>query len=1225
MNTTPLVPGQPVGPAAPADPAGPANPAAPVGPADLSAYTIIRASAGSGKTYSLVQLLTERLRAVDADGQPLLRPDQVIATTFTIKAAGELSTRIREHLVEEGLLEQAAAVPTALIGSVNSITGRILQDFAMDAGLSPELSVLTEQAGRRAFTIATSDILAEAEEANRPLLARTGYDLPEGDDPLFSSGRRNWASTVRVLVDLARANDIDQASFDAFARASAAELRAALEATARGGAPAVLDPTPTPAPDLTLSATPEPTPAPDPTPIDARARVADMAGHIAATLRDALDAGEINKRSVAALQRILPGIESFATAHTGFSASARRARERLPWKDWFRAATGYFPDCANPTRPIQEAVDLASDPTWFARDPQFRADMDDLITLVLTTARRCLGAYAQYKTDLGLIDFVDQEHLTLHLLRSNSEVRAAFAGHYRILVVDEFQDTSPLELALFTELGALVREVIWVGDPKQSIYAFRGSDPALMGAAVQAITRGGGHSRLLRHSWRSHEVPLALTNTVFSRLFPPTTPIDEGDSPSSHDAQEGPTRTEAASPRPGERNPEVWLDIPAQRAREHAGGEAALWQVQREPGHRGQLTNSEWYTSLARGISDARERDRQAGVSGSWAVLTRTNQQVADIQSALRAVGIPCVGGGTPLLATREGATLRAALSWLVDPRDTQSLIEVVMVVPEHPAHTDWLQTLSAAPDVESRRGLLERWAADLSLAPVRALATELPGLTVKEAVVALVDALDLRRRIAEWGEVGRRSGAVVGVVRAAEDYMAEADSAGHPATLSGFLAALDSGGSTTVAGEAGADAVTVSTTHQAKGLEWDSVVLALPDRRDRFAAAGSWVQATGELSMSDPLAGRSLRFWPETALECDPIAATLAAMPAQEERRRVGQLESRRLFYVACTRAKRRLVLAPKHDLAKADVFDGEFELAVVEDGLEFRYGQAGSDAEGSADTGSGCDLLDCQVLPVPSDAAELADLAAARRVPSLEPAAWVDVERSEIPEVLAAPEAPQAAPFIPATFTASGVEVTPAQAAAADIRVVAHLGDPLVRGGGPEWDHVGDCVHAYLAAPLRELDAAAQLVVARRLVRSCGVGAYVQPADIVDCGARWTQWREQAFPGADASTEVPFTWTNPAHQRTQGWLDQLVSTKDGRMVVVDHKTYPGSDPLGHVRRHYVGQMATYREAVSRICSVPRTDVEVLIHLPLLGLVVAVDLGGAVMSRGDGGGELKS
>lgn len=1223
MNTTPSItgkPADPVGPAAaagPAHPAGPVGPAAAAGPSDLSAYTIIRASAGSGKTYSLVQLLTERLRAVDADGLPLLRPDQVIATTFTIKAAGELSTRIREHLVEEGLLDQAAAVPTALIGTVNSITGRILQDFAMDAGLSPELSVLTEQAGQRAFTIATSDILAEAEEANRPLLARTGYDLPEGDDPLYSSGRRNWASTVRGLVNMARANDIDQASFDAFAQASVAELRAALETTARGGMPAT--------PDPITPAAPDPVPAPDPTPIDARARVADMAGHIAANLRESLDAGEINKRSVAALQRVLPGIEAFAATHTGFSAPARRARERLPWKDWFRAATGHFPDCGKPTRPIQEAIDLASDPTWIARDPQFRADMDDLITLVLTTARRCLAAYAQYKTDLGLIDFVDQEHLTLHLVRSNPEVRAALAEQYRILVVDEFQDTSPLELALFTELGALVRETIWVGDPKQSIYAFRGSDPALMGAAVQAITRGGGRSRLLRHSWRSHEVPLALTNTVFSRVFPPATPIDEGDSPSLHDSQEDPTRADLASARPGYRNPEVWLDIPAQRAREHAGGEAALWQVQREPGRGGQLTKGEWYTSLARGISDARERDRQAGVSGSWAVLTRTNQQVADIQSALRAVGIPCVGGGTPLLATREGATLRAALSWLVDPRDTQSLIEVVMVVAEHPARTDWLQTLSAAPDVESRRGLLEQWAADPSLAPVRALATELPGLTVKEAVVALVDALDLRRRIAEWGEAGRRSGAVVGVVRAAEDYMAEADSAGHPATLSGFLAALDSGDATTVAGEAGADAVTVSTTHQAKGLEWDSVVLALPDRRDRFAAAGSWVQAAGELSMSDPLAGRSLRFWPETALECDPIAATLAAVPAQEERRRVGQLESRRLFYVACTRAKRRLVLAPKHDLAKADVFDGEFELAVGEDGLEFRYGQAGSDAEGSADTGSGCDLLDCQVLPVPSDAAELADLAAARRVPSLEPAAWVDVERSEIPEVLAVPEAPQAAPFIPATFTASGVEVTPAQAAAADIRVVAHLGDPLVRGGGPEWEHVGDCVHAYLAAPLRELDAAAQLVVARRLVRSWGVGAYVQPADIVDCGARWTQWREQAFPGADASTEVPFTWTNPAHQRTQGWLDQLVSTKDGRMVVVDHKTYPGSDPLGHVRRHYVGQMATYREAVSRICSVPRTDVEVLIHLPLLGLVVAVDLGGAVMSRGDGGGELKS
>jgi len=1137
---------------------------------DLTKYTIIRASAGSGKTYSLVDLLTRRLRAVDGHGVPQLRPDQVIATTFTRKAAGELSTRIRERLVEEGLLRQASAMPTSLIGTVNSITGRILQDFAMDAGLSPELSILTDQAATRAFTIATSDILAEAEDTHRALLARTGYDLPEGDDPMYNRGRRNWAGTVRTIVDLARSNDISGEFFEVFAQASKDELRELLDATARTktreGGGATTDTPPG------ASA-----PAPAPTPIDARARVAEAAKCVAASLREDLAAGSIKPRkSVEALERILPGIERFATTHTGFSRSACDAREHLTWKAWFGAAKGAFPDCEKPSRPIQAAVDAAMDRTWFSRDPEFRADLESLIDLVFTTAARCLAAYGQYKTELGLIDYIDQEHLTLHLLRDNAEVRSALTEQYRILFVDEFQDTSPLELALFTELGALVQEVVWVGDPKQSIYSFRDSDPALMGAAVAAIMRGGGRSRVLSQSWRSHEVPLAFTNTVFSRVFAPAGEIHEGDL--------DPIGS-------GYRNPEVWLDIPAERAADHAGGEALVWQVQRTPGRKGQLTNEEWFTALVRGISDARETDRVAGRTGSWAVLTRTNRQVEDIQSVLRAHGIPCTGGGTPLLATREGATLRAALSWLIDPRDTQSLVELIMVLSEHPAHEDWLQVLSAAPDRPSRRDLLGEWGRDPSLAPVRALRRDLPELSVREVVVALVDALDLRVRIAEWGDAGRRAGAVVGVIRAAEDYTTEAESAGKPVTLSGFLSNLDNGDATTTAmAVADADAVTVSTTHQAKGLEWDSVVLALPDRSDRFRAAGAWVRTPGELVMDDPLAGRGIRFWPETALEWAPLGEAMAETPTQQARRRVDRLEARRVFYVACTRAKRRLVLGPKTTLKRADVFDGEFTLEAGEGGLDFHIGDPGGE-------GSSVEQIACDVARISADAEELAELADRRRVVPVDPAAWVDVKRSGTPED---------AGFVPATFTASGATMTAEQVAASRIRVTAELGEPIVSGGGPEWERVGDCLHAYLATPYPELAPATRVAVAERLVRAWGVGSMLSAAEVVDCGQRWSDWIDRTHPGAVISTEIPFTWMNEEHQRTQGWLDQLIRTPGGDVIVVDHKTYPGSDPIGHVREHYLGQMATYRAAVSQTLG-GRGDVSLLIHLPLLGKVLEV------------------
>src|SRR3546814_2047872 len=61
-----------------------------------------------------------------------------------------------------------------------------------------------------------------------------------------------------------------------------------------------------------------------------------------------------------------------------------------------------------------------------------------------------------------------------------------------LLLVDEFQDTSPIQLALFMKLTALAAETFWVGDIKQSIYGFRGSDSQLMESVISALPKLGG-------------------------------------------------------------------------------------------------------------------------------------------------------------------------------------------------------------------------------------------------------------------------------------------------------------------------------------------------------------------------------------------------------------------------------------------------------------------------------------------------------------------------------------------------------------------------------------------------------------------------------------------------------------------------------------------------------------------------------------------------------------
>src|SRR5688500_1640308 len=105
----------------------------------MTDINIVSASAGSGKTYRL----TEILEAAVVDQS--VRAHAVLATTFTNKAAAELQERVRVRLLAAGRTVDAQHLSAARIGTVNSVCGRLVSDFAFDLGLSPELRVLDEE------------------------------------------------------------------------------------------------------------------------------------------------------------------------------------------------------------------------------------------------------------------------------------------------------------------------------------------------------------------------------------------------------------------------------------------------------------------------------------------------------------------------------------------------------------------------------------------------------------------------------------------------------------------------------------------------------------------------------------------------------------------------------------------------------------------------------------------------------------------------------------------------------------------------------------------------------------------------------------------------------------------------------------------------------------------------------------------------------------------------
>ena len=1080
--------------------------------------SIITASAGSGKTYTITQKLAERIRGG-------LSPSAFIATTFTTKAAAELSSRIRTRLMSDGLTEEAQALDSALVGTVNAVSATLVRDFAIDAGLSPELETLTEDTAKQAFSLACDGIVADRENSHRDLIARVGYD--KAVDAAEWDRGKSFAETVQDIADTARQNLISPEELRRSAAPSIESLMDVLDSLA------------------TAAATDE---------------RATWVGPALAGIKAAI-ACETPPKSATAEKRVA----AFEKARSWSTDEW----ESLTWNAWARLMDAKVPG-GGTTKTVAKAFTGACTLTGrdIAANPSYRADIAAMTNLVLDTAADCLVAYDEYKKALGFIDFTDQEVQALEVIRSSQSVRDAIAATYEVLVVDEFQDTNPIQLALFFELGQLAGEVIWVGDPKQSIYGFRGSDPSLMAAAIDAL-RENGDVTALDKSWRSHRQPLQLTNELFSAVMPD--------------------------------DPNVRLGIDESIAPKRDGGDVRLWDIG-SPG-RG---NAVWLGSVAKGMRDLLEETGLPG--GRTAVLARTKANVDAIVEKLTELGVACTGERTNLRTVREGQIIRAALAFLLDERDTRALVELIVLLDDHAAHETWFGQLESAPDREARREILSGWAHDPSLRHLQDLRAVAVNLTPVEIVRHSVDALDLRRRIAGWTNPAHRMTSLDAFTGMAAEYQDECRAGGSPVTLSGFLTwfdAADPRSSTTD----DPDSVYVGTIHSSKGLEWEAVCVAVGDPKDRFTPDGYWVGSHRPPTIVDPLGDRYLRFWPAVTPDAALIVETMRRHPEQDARHKASIEDARRLSYVALTRAARHSILCPRKDFTDYDAVRGtKVTLTWTKDEPQLLVRKTkkseGIPVPARIEAKTPADEDDLMVKRGTAHALGIDEL----RGDSTPRLHVGTVLSDDVPAATADSAAPatQAMAFPrPARITPSGLSATDAEKARAGVMTRASLGVPLVSGGDEKWELVGEAVHDYLALPLGVLDDGSKQSAADRLVASWGVGSLVDAGRLIETGRRWAEWLDAEYPGANIRSEVPVTWRNASHQVAEGWIDQLIETADGSLVLVDHKTYPGPEPEKHVREKYVGQLSGYADALE-LAGLGRPK-EILVHLPLKGLVVSV------------------
>ena len=695
----------------------------------------ISAGAGSGKTYRLTQILSERL----TDAANPARPEAVIATTFTRKAAGELVDGVRQRLIANQQYRLANSMGQALVGTVNSVCGQLLVRYAFEAGLSPQLEVLAEAEQPVLFGQALEQ-------------AMTRDDIREMNILAQRLGLTEWQQEIRKVVDLARANDISAVNLESHAQQSLHELMAFF-----------------------------------PTPVEE-----DLDAALDVALKKAIDEIDGNEDSTKGTQTYLRLLRSKAHCMN---------QGRLAWSDWVKLSN------EQPTTRSQASAQPVKDiAARFERHPRLHADIQAWTQRLFELAARALTTYQRLKNERGLMDFVDQEHQVLRLL-DQPAVSDSIAQELDLLLVDEFQDTSPIELALFLKLAALAKECIWVGDIKQAIYGFRGTDPDLMNAVVRKLEGEGIPTDILPYSWRSRPLLVEFVNALFVPAF----------SSYLNEAQ-------------------VKLTPRRDEILEHPP--LLFWQLEGS-------NEVKRATDLAEGVVNLLGQglqvvDKQTGqprllLPGDIAILSRRNDKAVTYAAALTARGVAVTLEQPGLLALPEIHLALACLRRLVDSGDTLASAEIIALkttlTPEQ-----WLENRLEylAEGHESWNWGIDGPFQEPALIALEAMRPRLEFLSPSEVLDEALLTGDVRRDAKAWGPTKARTSqrlANLETLRGlAADYEEYCQTQRVSATVAGFLlwlydladAGLDKKGM-----DGQMDAVRVLTHHGAKGLEWPVVISA--------------------------------------------------------------------------------------------------------------------------------------------------------------------------------------------------------------------------------------------------------------------------------------------------------------------------------------------------------------------------------------------------------------
>ncbi len=1093
--------------------------------------TYINAGAGSGKTYALTNRLASLIQ------HHAVEPEQVILTTFTTKAADEFKEKAKSFLFQKGLINEAIRLDQALIGTIHSVAYALINKYWFKLGLPPNMGVMAEEdvefyISQSLSSLPNEDELSRLHSFVREFDIRHGYKTQNSGPNL--DAWKDFIKGIEENQDLKHLHGIaNEFVFNIDNKANKSGL------------------------DFDIWK-------------DHLKRIIDLATNYEIT-----DFSKSYDESIALLKSfVIPGAtishttdelklllqEHEDTLNLCYKESATNNERKADLQElkssvrdvtiaWYRKLASLLKKTENKNGPRAKAILQELNILW--RTDLVFEKQEVYISILFELALRWQQNYAAFKKENHVLDFNDMEKYLLQLLEDDS-VCNEIERSFKFLFVDEFQDCSPIQVKIFDRLSDLMFHSFWVGDYKQSIYGFRGSDIDLVQAVVDNISQKKScNIETLDTSWRSLPDIVDICNESFKRVFENELPEE---------------------------------NIVLKKHRKNDDNTSSLRYVTVNK-------NKKSTVELAAQIAYLIKKEHVA--PKHIAVICRTNDELDMLSIILQSqyYNLPVSRNNLPVTENNAAILVKALLQILED--DNNSLAKsTVAWLTEKDFDTSHLIDTKLDWDANTNN---KPWQF-LNDTPLIAQLLQNRDALRQQNIASLVETLIIELGIydvaKQWPKSSWSTSCLDVLITSATAYEQHARQLNMPSSISGFLDYLD-----LMAPVASGDknGIQLHTYHSCKGLEWKYVFLASLNRNIRYPMRvvknnifGVNFCRTSELDSGNLYPDVFIRVAPfiygssNTNVPPDIFdiiinspAFTLAYIHAISE--------AKRLLYVGMTRARDVLILTVESTKSGNSKRENPPFQWLMDVGLQPRVYDIGKDE---------VDLLNVGIDFINATASD-AELATIK--PFADPEAKYNDQKLSIDK--------DNINFRPRDISPSSTKAT--------AKVISHeiIGNRLTVNSVKDQDYaeVGNCIHQIFCALDHQND---PLSFAKNLINAYELNNVLTDAQAII--AAWNNLKQKLT--STYGEPINIYHERPFQQSLNGQIitgsiDLVWQTEKGS-VIIDFKTNPmaTTDLLNPQSDHFVGnyggQISAYANALS---AAEENVLATLIYYPVSALLVSL------------------